>query len=142
MVTFFFIVYIVIGIAQIWAALEGMQLYFGIGGFLAVILLIVAYAIPFVGAVVLALLAYYGARYGWKWEWWSALMLAVPSIILTLAAGVMGGLAISAQRLGWLISLHHHIAAAPATGNNPPKTVAFRKARRLMPPKRQNRQAE
>ena len=61
-------------------------------------------------------------------------MLAVPSIILTLAAGVMGGLAISAQRLGWLISLHHHIAAAPVTGNNPPKTVAFRKARRLMPP--------
>ena len=64
MVTFFFIIYIVIGIAQIWAALEGMQLYFGIGGFLAVILLIVAYAIPFVGAVGLALLTYYGARYG------------------------------------------------------------------------------
>ena len=64
MVTFFFIVYIVIGIAQIWAGLEGMQLYFGIGGFLAVILLIVAYAIPFVGAVGLALLTYYGARYG------------------------------------------------------------------------------
>ena len=64
MVTFFFIIYIVIGIAQIWAGLEGMQLYFGIGGFLAVILLIVAYAIPFVGAVGLALLAYYGARYG------------------------------------------------------------------------------
>ena len=48
---------------DVWFLLN-MQLYFGIGGFLAVILLIVAYAIPFVGAVGLALLAYYGARYG------------------------------------------------------------------------------
>jgi hypothetical protein len=129
-VRFFFIVYIVIGIAQIWAGLEGMQLYFGIGGFLAAILLIVAYVIPFFGAVGLALLTYYGARYGWKWEWWLALMLAAPSIILTLAAAFMGGFAIWAHRLGWLISLHHHIAGAPAkkTGNAPP--IAFRKARR------------
>ena len=29
----FVIAYILIGIAQIWAAIEGMQLYFGIGGF-------------------------------------------------------------------------------------------------------------
>src|SRR5262245_29281975 len=46
---FFLVAYIVIGIAQVWAGIEGMQLTFGIGGFLAVVLLLVAYAIPFVG---------------------------------------------------------------------------------------------
>jgi hypothetical protein len=41
---FFLVAYIVIGIAQVWAGVEGMQLIFG--GFLAVVLLLVAYAIP------------------------------------------------------------------------------------------------
>ena len=112
---FFLIAYILIAFAQIWAGIEGMQIFLGIGGLLAVILLFVAYAIPFIGTVGVAFLTYYGARYGWKWEWWQALMLAVPSIILMLVAGVMGGLAIWAQRLGCLIPLHHYIAAAPAT---------------------------
>ena len=93
-----------------------MQLYFGIGGFLAVILLFVAYAIPFVGTIGAAFLTYYGARYGWKWEWWQALMLIVPGIVLILAAGVAVGLAIWAQRLGGLISLHHHLAAGDRDG--------------------------
>jgi hypothetical protein len=118
---FFLIAYILNGFAQIWPAIGGMQLFFGIGGFLAVILLFVACAIPFIGTVGVAFLTYYGARYGWKWEWWQALMLTVPSIILVLAAGVMGALAIWVQRLGFLISLHHHIAGAPATrtGDDP-----------------------
>ena len=107
----FFIAYILIGIAQIWAGIEGMQLYFGIGGFLAAILLFVAYAVPFVGAIGMAFLSYYGARYSWKWEWWQALMLVAPGVILMLAAGFAVGLAIWAQRLGGLISLHHHLAA-------------------------------
>jgi hypothetical protein len=51
MVTFFLIAYLLIGVAQIWAGIEGMQLYFGIGGFLSVILLFVAYAIPLVGTI-------------------------------------------------------------------------------------------
>jgi hypothetical protein len=112
----FFIAYILIGIAQIWAGIEGMQLYFGIGGFLAVILLCVAYAIPFVGTIGVAFLTYYGARYGWKWEWWQALMLIVPGIVLMLAAGAAVGLAIWAQRLGGLISLHHYLAAGDRDG--------------------------
>jgi|SRR6185503_13294053 len=124
----FLIAYLAAGIAQIWAGIEGMQLIFGIGGFLAVILLFVAYAIPFVGMVGAAFLAYYGARYGWNWEWWQALLLAAPAIILMLAAGVLGGLAIWVQRLGSLISLHHYLAT-PTTkaGHNPPKKNALRK---------------
>jgi hypothetical protein len=112
----FVIAYILIGIAQIWAAIEGMQFYFGIGGLLAVILLFVAYAVPFVGAIGVAFLTYYGARYDWKWEWWQALMLVAPSIVLMLIAGAAVGLAIWAQRLGRLISLHHHLAAGDRDG--------------------------
>jgi hypothetical protein len=107
----FFIAYILLGLAQIWAAIEGIYLCFGIGGFLAVILFFVAYAVPFVGTIVVALLTYYGARYGWEWEWWQALVLVMPGIILMLAASILVGLAIWAQRLGGLISLHHHLAA-------------------------------
>lgn len=108
----FLIAYIVIGITQIWAGIEGMQLYFGIAGFPAAMLLLVAYGIPVFGTIALAFLACYGARYGWKWEWWQALMLVAPGIVFVLAAGVTIGLAIWAQRLGWLISLHHRVAGS------------------------------
>ena len=130
---FFLIAYIVIGIVQIWAGIEGMQLYFGIGGFLAVVLLVVAYAIPIVGTAAVAFLTYYGARYGWLWEWRQGLMLAAPGFVLMLAAGVAGALAIWAQRLGRLIPLHHHLATPTAkTDSRGPMTK----------PRRQNRRAE
>jgi hypothetical protein len=112
----FFIAYILLGLAQIWAAIEGIHLYFGVGGFLAVIFFFVAYAVPFVGTIVVTLLTYYGARYGWEWEWWQALVLVMPGIILMLAASILVGLAIWAQRLGGLISLHHHLAAGDRDG--------------------------
>ena len=112
---FYLIAYVVIGIAQIWAGIESMQLIFGIGGFLAVVLLVVVYALPIVGTAAVAFLTYYGARYGWTWAWWQALMLAAPGIVLMLG---VGGLAIWAQRLGRLIPLHHHLAMpTPKTGN-------------------------
>jgi len=130
---FFLVAYIVIGIAQVWAGIEGMQLTFGIGGFLAVVLLLVAYAIPFVGTAAVAFLTYYGARYGWSWTWWQALTLAAPGIILMLVVGVAGGLAIWAQRLRVLIPLHHHLATPTAkTDDHGPKAK----------PRRQNRQPE
>jgi hypothetical protein len=141
--TIFLVAYVLVGIAQIWAGLEGMQLYFGIGGFLAIILLFVAYAVPLVGTVGVAFLAYYGARYGWKWEWWLAVTLAVPGVILMLAASVTVGLAIWVQRLGWLISLHHQFAGAPAkTDSNRSKTNAFRKSRPPRAPNPRNRPAK
>jgi len=118
---FFLIAYIVVGIAQIWAGIEGMQLTFGIGGFLAVVLLVVVYAIPIAGTAAVAFLTYYGARYGWTWAWWQALALAAPGIILMLGMGVAAGLAIWAQRLSGLIPLHHHLATpTEKTGNGGP----------------------
>lgn len=129
---FFLVAYIVIGIAQVWAGVEGMQLIFGIGGFLAVVLLLFAYAIPFVGTAAVAFLTYYGARYGWSWTWWQALTLAAPGIVLMLVVGVAGGLAIWAQRLRVLIPLHHHLATPTAKTGNGLKTK----------PRRRNRRAE
>src|SRR5215510_13345053 len=128
---FFLIAYVVIGIAQIWAGIEGMQLAFGIGGFPAVVLLLVAYAIPFVGTAAVAFLTYYGARYGWTWTWWQALTLAAPGIVLMLAVGVAGGLAIWAQRLRVLIPLHHHLATPMAkTDNHGPNAKSRHQSRR------------
>jgi hypothetical protein len=88
-----FIAYIAIGIAQIWAGIVGMHLYFGIGGFLAFIILLVAFSIPLIGTAGVAFITYYGARYGWNWEWWQALLLAVPGIVLMIVAMLTGGLA-------------------------------------------------
>src|SRR5215472_14531715 len=86
------IAYIAIGIAQMWAGMVGMHLYFGIGGFLAVIIFFVAYSIPVIGTAAVAFMAYYGARYGWDWEWWQALLLAVPGIVLMIVGMLAVGL--------------------------------------------------
>jgi hypothetical protein len=93
-----FIAYIAVGIAQIWAFLEGMNIYFGIGGILAFILLLVGHSIPLVGTLGVAFVTYYGARYGWRWEWWEALLLAAPGVVLMVAAITMGGLASILER--------------------------------------------
>jgi hypothetical protein len=87
-----FIAYIAFGIAQIWAGIEGMNLYFGIDGFLAFIILVIAYYIPLIGTAGVAFITYYGARYGWNWEWWQALLLAVPGLVLLIVAMLVGGL--------------------------------------------------
>ena len=87
-----FIAYIAFGIVQIWAGIEGMNLYFGIDGFLAFIILVIAYYIPLIGTAGVAFITYYGARYGWNWEWWQALLLAVPGLVLLIVAMLVGGL--------------------------------------------------
>src|SRR5262249_57321594 len=75
--------------------------------------------------------------------WWLAVTLAVPGVILMLAASVTVGLAIWVQRLDRLISLHHQFAGAPAkTDSNRSKTNAFRKSRPSRAPNPRNRPAK
>jgi hypothetical protein len=62
-------------------------------------------------------------------------------LVVILFAGVMGGLAIWARRLGSLISLHHHLAAG-TSNKDEPERGAFRKLRRLISPERRNRQRD
>jgi TctA family transporter len=96
----FFIAWFAIAVAQISAGMEGMHLYFGVGAIVSVILFLLTYVVPVVGSLLTAAAVYYGARYGWHWEWWQALALAMPGIVLWLGALAMGGLASVFDRRG------------------------------------------
>jgi hypothetical protein len=50
-------------------------------------------------------------------------------LVAVLVAGILGGLAIWAKRLGSLISLHHHLAGGTNNKDGPEK-CASRKSRR------------
>lgn len=76
-----FIIYILIGVCQIMAFLEGMQLYFALGGILSFIVFLVTYNIPLVGTAFVAVMTYYGARWGWRWEPRQAILLAAPGLV-------------------------------------------------------------
>jgi hypothetical protein len=89
----FFVAWIIIGIAQISAGVEGVHLYFGVGTFVSVLLFLATYIVPLVGAFLTAAAVFYGARYGWHWEWWQAFALAAPGIVLWLFAMLTGGVA-------------------------------------------------
>ena len=52
----------------------------------------IAFGIPLLGAIFIAAITFYGARYGWHWEWYQALFLAIPGIVLTLIFLAIGGL--------------------------------------------------
>jgi hypothetical protein len=94
----FILAWIAIAIVQISAGMEGMHLYFGIGSFASFILFVFSYAVPVVGSVLSAAAVFYGARYGWHWEWWQAFALAVPGIVLWLFLMATGGLAALFER--------------------------------------------
>jgi hypothetical protein len=88
----FFIAWIAIAIGQFSAGMEGMHLYLGVGSFASFLLFVLSYGVPVIGSILSAAAVYYGARYGWHWEWWQALALAAPGIVLWLIAIAMGGL--------------------------------------------------
>lgn len=88
----FSLAWLAIGIAQVSAGMEGIQLYMGVGGFVSFLLFVVSYAVPVVGSLLAATAVYYGAHSGWHWEWWQAFALAAPGIVLWLVAMAFGGL--------------------------------------------------
>ena len=88
----FAVAYVAIGVSQIFAYLDGMHLYFGLGGFLSFIIFLFVYSIPLLGTGFVAVMTYYGARYGWYWEWWQALLLAVPGLVIMAILMAAGGL--------------------------------------------------
>ncbi len=90
--------YVAVGLMQLAAFIDGMGLYFHIGTIFSVIIFLVTYSIPFLGALFTAFFTYYGARYGWYWEWWQAAFLAAPGIILSIAFYSFGGLMMAFQR--------------------------------------------
>ena len=86
-----FIVYIAVGVLQIAAYLEGMEVWFGIGTVLALVLAIIGWSLPF-GSIAISAIAFYGARYGWHWESWKAILLAAPGVIFGILVATTGGI--------------------------------------------------
>jgi hypothetical protein len=87
------VAYLAVGIAQIFAYVDGMHLYWGLGGFLSFLIFLFAYSIPLLGTGFVAVMTYYGARYGWHCETWQALLLALPGLIIMVILLAIGGLA-------------------------------------------------
>lgn len=88
----FFFAYLAVGVFQIMAGMEGIQLYLGVGTFVSLILFLFSFAIPLAGTLVAAVAVYYGARYGWRWEWWQAVLLAAPGLVVMALVFFAGGL--------------------------------------------------
>ena len=94
-----YLAYFAVGILQISAFVEGMHLYFKLGGFVSFIIFLIVYNLPF-GVFALAFFTYYGARYGWRWEWWQALAMAAPGMCIWIVISSLGGATNLFQRRG------------------------------------------
>lgn len=80
----FAIVYILAGLIQMPAYLEGTNRLFDIGPFFSLLAFAVLYPIPLLGALWVSGMTYYGALNGWQWEWWKALAMAAPAMVVLM----------------------------------------------------------
>ena len=90
--------YLILGLFQIAAFMQGMEIWWGLNAFFSVLVgLLVLGIIPF-GSFIAAAIAFYGAYKGWRWEWWQAALLCFPFVILSLILMGGSGIASLAQR--------------------------------------------
>ena len=75
--------YIIMGLIQIAALVEGVKAYLGIGTLLAAIVSAIVSYFPFVGPVA----GTFGAMHSWDWSWLSAGLLFSWPYALYLVAG-------------------------------------------------------
>jgi hypothetical protein len=87
----YFIVSVLIFVLQLQAYLMGMESYFQVGTFVSIIVGLVLMNLP-LGFIAIAAITFYGAYYGWHWEWWKAILLAAPGIVFAIVALAIGGL--------------------------------------------------
>jgi hypothetical protein len=85
-----FVLYVVLGAAQIPAFLAGIELWLGVKGFLGIVILVVMMALP-LGAIVEAAIAFYGVYHAWHWPLWQAALLTFPLVIIAIALSRLEG---------------------------------------------------
>ncbi|MCW5715421.1 MAG: hypothetical protein KIT43_12990 [Bauldia sp.] len=85
------LLYIVLWIAQAIAAFEGFEVWWDLNSFLSVVILVVALFLGPIGGLFLAIAGFVGATEGWDWEWWQALLLVAPGLVLGLLMAAGGG---------------------------------------------------
>jgi len=80
-----FILFMIVGLVQVAATLEGIESWLGLPGIVAVPLAIVLGYVPFLGAI----LGFVGAVKYWRWAWWwAALLFGGGLVAVPVIAGV------------------------------------------------------
>lgn len=83
---------LVLGVAQLLAFAAGVEVWLGWNWIGAIVVFAVLNMIPF-GTIGSTIVAYIGATKGWGWDWWQAVLLVAPFLILGLLTSSLGGLA-------------------------------------------------
>jgi hypothetical protein len=90
---FLYLLYIVWGIVQIFAFVEGAHVWLGFGTFGTVVALVLCFMFAAPGTLVLSIVGFYGAWKGWNWPAWQAAILTFPYVILSIAIFGFAGIA-------------------------------------------------
>ncbi|WAC26347.1 hypothetical protein [Ancylobacter sp. SL191] len=76
-------------VLQMAAYLEGTEIWFGWGFWLSVFVMVVAHVAQPFGYLFTIPVVYYGARYGFHWQWWQAALIAAPSLIMVVVLAMV-----------------------------------------------------
>lgn len=97
-----YLLYSLLGLAQLVAYLAGIQLWLGVGAPIGLIIFFVTTMVLPFGPFVNAIIGFYGAYAVWGWPWWQAALLTFPFAILGIVvmglSSVMGIAALIFQR--------------------------------------------
>jgi hypothetical protein len=85
--------WLLLGLFQIAAFLQGMETWLGIHFIASFIVGLLLIGIVPLGGIVSSAIAFYGAWKGWRWEIWQAALLAFPFVLLQIAIMGAGGAA-------------------------------------------------
>jgi hypothetical protein len=84
-----YLIYLGVGLVQLFATMDGLEHWLGLPGFLAGIGAFILAYIPIVGTI----FGFIGAVDVWGWEWWQAALLFFGAFIVFIAftagAGVL-----------------------------------------------------
>jgi len=86
-----YVLYFVLGFAQLVAFFHGLQMGFGLGGVASIGIFMLLYLTGSLGSIPMAIVSFYGAWRGWQWPIWGAALLVVPFVILSFAFLGIGG---------------------------------------------------
>lgn len=86
-----YLLYFVLGFAQLVAFFHGLQTGFGLGGVASIGIFMLLYLTGSVGSIPMAIVSFYGAWRGWQWPIWGAALLTFPFVILSFAFLGIGG---------------------------------------------------
>jgi hypothetical protein len=85
------LLYLMLGFAQLVAFFHGLQTGFGLGGVASIGIFMLLYLTGSLGSIPMAIVSFYGAWRGWQWPIWGAALLAFPFVVFSFAFLGIGG---------------------------------------------------